>query len=1113
MSLYDQYLEEEKEEKIDLYSQYKEWSGASEKKPSQEAAEEVQPYKKEGFLEKKWNTVKYGVERLYQSLKGELPARSVTGAGLYIDEVAKEVSINRQIAAVRSAIDSNEKILKSGYEKRLLKKDGTPYDPQNDDPFSQTAGVKKVKLSEERKLEIQKDIDELNKRKERLEAADREKVTVSEKLKEKGTEMMGKSQEKTIGIIEKYGTPEKWSGRWLVGEVAGNAPSTIGSFALGVTTALITKNPTVALAVGFGYSWVQEGGGAYAEAREAGVDEAQAQDVGAVVGTINASIEMIPLGYTLNKNPKIKSALMANITNFLINRAIDGTFEGGTETIQEIVGNAMKKTYDENQSLFEGLPETFVTSFVLGVLGGVAGEEALSGNVVKPTIANDVALLDKKVLDKANQVIEEALVTPEESRTETQQKIVEDVTAKYADKTQTLEQETYTKPTDEDITDYVSKRTVKFREDQDLLSEAKRYKSAEEFINKIEAPKQGSVRLYRGMTQKFDEGFNLTKTDAPTGYSTWTDNKRLAEQYAGRDGFVYEIDMPKKQQGKELINMDGERVLFLDNEKMAGLNNISGKEYLIYNNHELYNPSLIKESKTKSQLTDIWNKANRVPITKENYANIAKESSTTVPIESLFTDTDDFQSAAGDSIRGELPSYSKLPVLAKARPDGKYDIIDGNRRTVEALNRGDKSIDIITDEALYRELSVAEEEALKSQRYIKGEDGKFKGSRSIENEILDYIDDKTTERFRTSDRIKDDFEKIGIKITDAQEKKIIALNKKFFGDSDIRITMQMLANNKALGSYYNNMIKILSGQVNAKDTFYHEAVHKYIDTFLTTEEQIELFKAGIEKYGTENLAQVEEKLAEDFIAYAKSREGITGKIKLLFDKLLSRVQSYLGNKKVVDDMYAEIITPVEKKKTTKKITKTAQKKATTVEAPKVYGRGQKRISKLGVGVETKAIQAELVQGFADIPEYRQMSVENQIARASKLLKENPESAIAIALGKEQPKFGLAPEAVFKVVEDMALQEGRVDLLRQLASSERVSEATVMGQRIRLLAERNPDSAVNKMIELVDARKKAIEKAKGYNVDKEVKNIKKEIDKKVEGIKKGEWLSFIDSIQC
>jgi hypothetical protein len=108
----------------------------------------------------------------------------------------------------------------------------------------------------------------------------------------------------------------------------------------------------------------------------------------------------------------------------------------------------------------------------------------------------------------------------------------------------------------------------------------------------------GFIELYRGMSQKFDSSFDLTKTDAPNGYSTWTDSLELAKQYAGENGYVYKITLPESKRGMELVDAEGERVLFLNNEKKAGLNNVSGDEYLVYNQHDDYSPSLISEVKT-----------------------------------------------------------------------------------------------------------------------------------------------------------------------------------------------------------------------------------------------------------------------------------------------------------------------------------------------------------------------------------------------------------------------------------------------------------------------------------------------------------------------------------
>lgn len=108
----------------------------------------------------------------------------------------------------------------------------------------------------------------------------------------------------------------------------------------------------------------------------------------------------------------------------------------------------------------------------------------------------------------------------------------------------------------------------------------------------------GTIRLYRGMTQKFSRDYDRSKLDAPNGYTSWTDNIDLAKQYAGSDGFVHYIDLPKSQAGKEAIDNNpksetyGDRHLFFYRKK-AGLNNISGREFLVYHDHDLYHPDMV----------------------------------------------------------------------------------------------------------------------------------------------------------------------------------------------------------------------------------------------------------------------------------------------------------------------------------------------------------------------------------------------------------------------------------------------------------------------------------------------------------------------------------------
>jgi len=107
--------------------------------------------------------------------------------------------------------------------------------------------------------------------------------------------------------------------------------------------------------------------------------------------------------------------------------------------------------------------------------------------------------------------------------------------------------------------------------------------------------KETKIRLFRGLKNQFNPDHDISTTDAPFGYTTWTDNPELARQYAGKDGYVYYIDLPKKELGKDIINNEGERCLFFDNKKKCGLNNVAGKEFLIYTFHDLYDYKTIKK--------------------------------------------------------------------------------------------------------------------------------------------------------------------------------------------------------------------------------------------------------------------------------------------------------------------------------------------------------------------------------------------------------------------------------------------------------------------------------------------------------------------------------------
>ena len=176
-----------------------------------------------------------------------------------------------------------------------------------------------------------------------------------------------------------------------------------------------------------------------------------------------------------------------------------------------------------------------------------------------------------------------------------------------------------------------------------------------------------------------------------------------------------------------------------------------------------------------------------------------------------------------------------------------------------------------------------------------------------------------------------------------------------------------------------------------------------------------------------------------------------------------------------------------------------------------------KVRGLAKGVEEKAISHKLTDTLGDLPEYKTISMEDQANKAQKLLKKDYEKAKRIAMGEEVPPADLLPESAFVAVENKAIKEGDVNTLRDLATSSSLTEeATVMGQRIRTLGERDPESPVKAINEVVKARDvKAQKKLKVKNVkkakQKEMKKIKSEI-KKVSSTAK-DWIKFVESLEC
>jgi len=148
----------------------------------------------------------------------------------------------------------------------------------------------------------------------------------------------------------------------------------------------------------------------------------------------------------------------------------------------------------------------------------------------------------------------------------------------------------------------------------------------------LEKGQEDTVRIYRGLTKPFDPNYDNSRTDAPSGYSTWTDSENLAREYSktdGKEGHVYYVDLPKDKMGRGVVDENpnsktyGDRHLFFHNDKPAGINGVKGKEYLLYHHHDLYNPAKILNKKDRCW-TGYKPVAGKKPYSKGSCAPIQK---------------------------------------------------------------------------------------------------------------------------------------------------------------------------------------------------------------------------------------------------------------------------------------------------------------------------------------------------------------------------------------------------------------------------------------------------------------------------------------------------------
>lgn len=230
-------------------------------------------------------------------------------------------------------------------------------------------------------------------------------------------------QTKALEEFSKDYTPSKgWKG---IAEMAVfNLPQMATTVTLTVGTGLLTKNPYLATTVGMSTSYGLGASEVYSEARRGGLTDTQALPMSQAGGLLIGAIDFFPMLRLLRKagvgevaEKAVVKSIVKKVAQGVVSTGKQAGYEGVTESIQTIVGNAFKATYTENQDLLEGVTESF---FVGALLGGVsdvtiAGIMGIKGN--KQSEDEFLADVEKK--------IDKAITTPKESRTAEQQKVVD----------------------------------------------------------------------------------------------------------------------------------------------------------------------------------------------------------------------------------------------------------------------------------------------------------------------------------------------------------------------------------------------------------------------------------------------------------------------------------------------------------------------------------------------------------------------------------------------------------------------------------------------------------------------------------------------------------------
>lgn len=173
-----------------------------------------------------------------------------------------------------------------------------------------------------------------------------------------------------------------------------------------------------------------------------------------------------------------------------------------------------------------------------------------------------------------------------------------------------------------------------------------------------------------------------------------------------------------------------------------------------------------------------------------------------------------------------------------------------------------------------------------------------------------------------------------------------------------------------------------------------------------------------------------------------------------------------------------------------------------------------KVSGNALRIQQAAVEKNLTNTIGDLPEYATINMKEQADNAVNLVNTDRKLAVDIIEGKANAPGNLRAQSVHQALEKVAIDEGNVELLSKLAKSRVNTELSTSAQNLRIAAERTPNSPVELIRQVRDARiKSAVRRARAKSEAELINKTKAQVRAAVKTPTKQDWATFINSLEC